>query len=176
MEEQKNDQEQLEEIQETPVPTEEKETEPEEVEGYISAINIGSKVDMIGISGEFDSDYTIYSADKNTIPVYELKLGDKVRAHVLNGKITTLTIRKAFEHNSFMGYVTSKKSDFIVIEYYDGEVIKSKRVYCNDDTVMVSGISGKSVKFSAFDKDTRVFVVLGSDDKTAKRITLIENI
>ena len=40
----------------------------------------------------------------------------------------------------------TSKNDFIVVEYYDGEVINSKRVYHNDDTVMVSGISGKSVK------------------------------
>lgn len=160
----------------TSLKNEEQKDEIDTIDGYISAINMGKNVCMIGVSDEMDSDYTIYTVEKNAVPVYDLSLGDKVRIHVKNGKVTALTVKKSYDDNSLTGYVTSKKSDFIVVEYYDGETLRSQKVYTDDDTVLLSGITGKTIKFSSFDEDVKVYVVLNSDGKTAKNITLIENI
>ena len=155
---------------------EEKSSSSGTIDGYISAININKKDPTISISETEGGTPAVYGIDSDNVPVYSLKIGDRVRVHAKNGEIKSLSIKKAAEQDFVTGYITTKKSDYIVVEYYDGESLNTKKIYYKKGTTVVtSGVSGDEEEFSDLDEDMMVYAILDDDGKTIDEITIISN-
>lgn len=147
------------------------------IDGYVTAIEIGKNRSTITIAAENNGeDGETYTVDTDTVPLYVLKIGDRIRANAEDGELKSFSIKKSVDTETYVGYITTKKSDYIVVEYYDGEGLNTGKFYYKKNmTTVISGTSGEEEEFSDLEKNMRVYVVPG-DDKYIDTVVVIENI
>lgn len=151
--------------------------EEKNIEGYITEIRIGEDTSYVGFSADENSGTTtLYTVDEDSVDLYSLHLGDKVKMYLDSEEVEAINVKKSTESKSLTGYITSVKSDYIYVEVSKEGSTAKKKVEYDKDTVILSSVSGKKLKAKDLDEDMKVYVVLdSSEDKLAKTITVLSN-
>ena len=151
--------------------------EEKNIEGYITEIRIGEDTSYVGFSADENSGTkTLYTVDEDSVDLYSLHLGDKVKMYLDSEEVEAINVKKSTESKSLTGYITSVKSDYIYVEVSKEGSTAKKKVEYDKDTVILNSVSGKKLKAKDLDEDMKVYVVLdSSEDKLAKTITVLSN-
>ncbi len=149
--------------------------EKRSLEGFVTEVRISSDGSYIGLSeDENDDSSKLYTVDENTIDLYSVKVGDKVKMYLESDEAVTVNVKKSSSQKNATGYISSVKSSYIYIETTENG--EREKVEYDDDTVFLSSISGKKIKSSELDDDMKVYVVFeDSSSKLAKTITVLNN-
>lgn len=151
--------------------------ESRSLEGYVTSVRMESDGSYIGVSeNENGTDAKLYPVDINSVDLYSVRVGDKVKMYLESDEVSTVNVRKSGGSNTVTGYVTSVKSTYILIEAYEDASSSRKKIKVDSDTAVLSSVTGKKIKVSALDEDMKVYVVLDDDDSSlAKTITVLSN-
>lgn len=147
------------------------------LEGYITEIKISEDTSYIGLSAdEKATTSTLYAVDEDTVDLYSIRIGDKVKMYLQSDEVETVNVKKSSQTNSVTGYVSSVKASYIYVEISKEGQTARKKVEYDSDTVILSSVSGKKLKAKELDEDMKVYVVFDdSEEKLAKTITVLSN-
>lgn len=151
--------------------------ETSQLDGYISQINIGANSSSISICEDSDlKNPKVYKISNESVDIYSLKIGDKVRLNLNSLEVETINLKKAAEKIAFTGSVVSKKGSYILVEGVEADSLVRKKITYDDKTKFISSITGKTIKDKNIEEDCKIYVVFdGSNSNKAKTVTLLSD-